>query len=645
MPPEMKVVEIASDCGRRSSSLSRKPSAEGLDGVQRRLRGKRHVTIDCHLFVKLLPSSVMAIHLRRLATACMLVALALLVRSSEMISAQRAAQPITLSIVGTNDLHGGIVPRDGRGGLALLGGYVKNLRAERARDGGAVLLVDGGDMFQGTLESNLTEGASVVAAYNALGYAAATVGNHEFDFGPVGERATPVMPADDPRGALKARAAEAKFPFLAANLIDDSTGRPVEWRNVKPSVTVDAAGTTVGIVGVMTSEALSATISSNVRGLKVVPLAPTITAEASRLRAEGASVIIVAAHAGGRCTNFAQPADVSSCDPASEIIAVVRELPRGLVDVVVAGHTHAGVAHQVGDTAIIESFSTGRSFGRVDLTIDRASRKITDRRIFQPRDLCAFEDPAAGRCDSAPISGPGVVQSEYEGLPVKPDPDIVKVLAPTLQKISALKARPIGVHLTTPVRRQGNAGSPLGNLFTDALRESFAGADVALHNTTGGLRADLPAGPLVYGSVFEVMPFDNKVVPLHLTGAQLRLVFTRQLRESRRMFGVSGIQVRAQCSAGALDVAMIRPSGAPIGDDERLVVVASDFLAMGGDDILTPVTPANGFPVPDNAPLARDVLAEHLRRHGGQLREEQLVDAQNPRVVYPGPLPVKCDAP
>jgi 2',3'-cyclic-nucleotide 2'-phosphodiesterase (5'-nucleotidase family) len=595
------------------------------------------------LFVKLLPAGVMAKHLRRLATASVLVALALSVRFPDTISAQRAAQ-FTLSIVGTNDLHGGIVPRDGRGGLALLGGYVKNLRAARARDGGAVLLVDGGDMFQGTLESNLTEGASVVAAYNALGYAAATVGNHEFDFGPVGERPTPVMPTDDPRGALKARAAEARFPFLAANLIDDATGRPVAWRNVKPAVTVDAAGMKVGIVGVMTSEALSATISANVRGLKVAPLAPAIAAEASRLRAGGASVVIVAAHAGGRCTNFAQPTDVSSCDPASEIIAVVRELPRGLIDVVVAGHTHAGVAHQVSDTAIIESFSTGRSFGRVDLTIDRASREVTDRRIFQPRDLCAFEDPAAGRCDSAPIPGPGIVQSEYEGVPVKPDPDIVKVLAPTLQKMSALKARSLGVHLATPVRRQGSAGSPLGNLFTDALRESFAGADVALHNTSGGLRADLPAGPLVYGSVYEVMPFDNKVVPLHLTGAQLRLVFTRQLRETRRLFGVSGIQVRAQCSAGALDVAMIRPSGAAVKDDESLVVVASDFLAMGGDDILTPVTPSNGFPIPDNAPLARDVLAEHLRRHGAQLREEQLVDAQNPRVVYPGSLPVKCDA-
>ena len=141
-------------------------------------------------------------------------------------AAPTSAAPITLSIVGTNDLHGGVVARNGRGGLALLGGYVNNLRAARARDGGAVLLIDAGDMFQGTLESNLGEGAAVVAAYNALGYAAAAIGNHEFDFGPVGPAATPRTPADDPRGALKARAAEARFPFLAANLIETATRRP-----------------------------------------------------------------------------------------------------------------------------------------------------------------------------------------------------------------------------------------------------------------------------------------------------------------------------------------------------------------------------------------------------------------------------------
>ncbi len=188
---------------------------------------------------------------------------------------------VTISIVGTNDLHGGVLEREGRGGLALLGGYLKQLRDVRARDGGAVLALDAGDMFQGTLESNLTEGASVVAAYNALGYTAAAVGNHEFDFGPVGPASTPRSAADDPRGALKARAAEAAFPFLAANLIDTTTGQPVAWRNVQPTTVVRAAGINVGIIGLMTREALSATIAANVGGLSVAPLAETIRTHAS----------------------------------------------------------------------------------------------------------------------------------------------------------------------------------------------------------------------------------------------------------------------------------------------------------------------------------------------------------------------------
>src|SRR4029079_19293079 len=138
------------------------------------------------------------------------------------IDAQRSAT-ITISVVATSDLHGAVLPRGARGGGELFGGYLRNLRAARMRDGGGVLLVDSGDMFQGTLESNLNEGAAVVRAYNALGYAAGGIGNHECDYGPVGADETPQKPGEDPRGALKARAASARFPFLAANTIDNAT--------------------------------------------------------------------------------------------------------------------------------------------------------------------------------------------------------------------------------------------------------------------------------------------------------------------------------------------------------------------------------------------------------------------------------------
>src|SRR5258708_4139607 len=145
---------------------------------------------------------------------------------------------MTLSIVGTSDLHGAAVSRNGSpGGLPLLAGYVNNLRAARASDHGAVLLIDSGDTFQGDIESNLSEGALIVDAYNAMGYAAEAIGNHDFDFGSVDSAAARQLPGD-PRGALKARAAQARFPFLAANLIDAATDRPVAWRNVRPSAIV-----------------------------------------------------------------------------------------------------------------------------------------------------------------------------------------------------------------------------------------------------------------------------------------------------------------------------------------------------------------------------------------------------------------------
>lgn len=550
-------------------------------------------------------------------------------------------QTITLSIVGTNDLHGGILQRGDRGGLALLGGYVANLRAARDRDGGAVLLLDAGDIFQGTLESNLNEGASVVAAYNTLRYTAAAVGNHDFDFGPVGPPATPQSPTDDPRGALKARAAEASFPFLAANLIDTTTGRPVDWPNIRPSTVVTAAGLRVGIVGVMTARALAGTIAANTSGLHVAPLAETIAAEARQLRADGASIVIVVSHAGGRCTAFTVPTDLSSCEPAEEIMEVARSLPQGLVDVIVAGHAHSGMAHVVAGVLVIEAYMGGRAFGRVDLVVDRSTRRIIQRRLFAPLDLCARVDPGTVRCDPEGSSS-GRVRAEYEGAPVRPDPAVERALAPAITAAAARKQTRLGVTLATPVRRSGSGDSPLGNLFVDAYRAGVPGADVAVNNTSGGLRADLPAGPLTFGSVYEVMPFDNRLVAFHLTGAELRTVLATQVARVPALVGLSGVQVRVTCQRGTVDVAMLRPSGAPITDDERLLIATSDFLATGGDGIFTPVTPAGGFAIELDAGLVRDVVVESLATRGGRLREDQLVDHANPRWVLPGRPPVTC---
>ena len=518
---------------------------------------------------------------------------------------------ITLSIVGTSDLHGTAFPRNDLGGLPLLAGYVNNLRAARASDNGAVLLIDSGDTFQGGIESNLSEGALVVDAYDAMGYTAAAIGNHDFDFGSVDSPAARQTPGD-PRGAIKARAAQARYPFLAANLVDESTGRPVEWPNVRPSALVTAAGVRVGVVGVMTIDALRLTLAANVQGLRIAPLAPTIAAEASKLRAAGAEVIVVAAHAGGRCERFDRPADLASCDSESEIFQVAGSLPPGLVDVIAAGHTHGAIAHHVNGIAIVQPLSHGRAFDRVDVVFDRRARRIVRTEPFAPRQVCARQNPLTGAC--VPASEPGV-PTNYEGRAVAPEPAIAQAMAAALRRVHQLQATALGLSLDAPVGRIGAHGSPLGNLFAEALRAAVPGADVAVVNNAGrGLWADLSDGPMTFGRLYDVFPFDNRIVRITLSGAELGRWVAGEIQQGRRgLLGISGIDLRATCQADGLHVDLLRAAG-QVHDDDRLLAVTIAGPTLSGS--LASVASPGSIGRTENAPVVREAVEDWFRRVG-----------------------------
>ena len=575
----------------------------------------------------------------RLLTAVLLISV-----SISHLTAQRSST-LTISVIATTDLHGGVLPRGVRGGVALLGGYLRNIRAARLQDGGGVLLVDSGDMFQGTLESNLNEGAAVVAAYNALGYAAAAIGNHEFDYGPAGPDETVQKPGEDPRGALKARAASARFPFLAANTLDDATGHPVAWTNVKPSTLVEVRGVRIGLIGVTTPDTPALTIGANVIGLTFAPLVPVITREATSLRARGATVVIVLAHAGGRCTKLDDPEDLSSCDQMAEIVQVARQLPTGLVDMIAAGHTHQAMAHDVGGVALVEAYSTGRSFSRVDLTVDRSTRMLVGKRIFPTQDLCGREDPATHTCDPSAVRPAALVPARYENRLVRPDATAAAAIAPAVRKALAVKNQPVPVSLETPFARgDQQSETAIADLVADGTLASTPGADVALNNG-GSLRIDLPAGPLTYGSIYELYPFDNRIVTLRLTGDQLTRIIAYNLERKVPPFEllpIAGFKVDARCDGNMLRVTLTRSSGVPIRADERVTVATSDFIAGGGDGIVAPAGALGEITTVDGAPLLREALVAWLRNRGGRMHENQFVSPEHRRWSYPGSRPVVC---
>ena len=547
----------------------------------------------------------------------------------------------TISVLGTNDVHGQLLPDGDRGGLVAVSAYVNALRAARKEDGGTVLVIDAGDMWQGTLESNLVEGAAVVEAYNAIGFDAAAIGNHEFDFGPVGSKAIPEDPGDDARGALKRRASEAAFPVLAANLFDNKTGRPVDWDNVRPSVILDVNGVKFGIIGVMTSRALQATIAANVIELRVAPLAETIAREAEMLREQGASVVIVTAHAGSSCEQFDDPTNLSSCNMAGEIMRVASALPTSLVDHIIAGHIHRGIAHIVNGISITSAYSNTRAFSRVDFDIDTRTGNLVSRRVFPPHRACLSVVRSTGECASPGDPASEIVNAVYEGHSVKPDPQVLEIAARAAAFAEDTKRRELGVHLESTFEHPPSTESPLANLMTDAILES-TGADIAIHNVVGGIRNTLPQGELTFGSVYEMFPFDNRVVEVQLTGRELRTIIAEQAHNHGQRVGFSGMRVFVQCTNDKMDVVMELANGTAIRDDDRLTVIVNDYLALGGDGILTPVMPDGGFDVGHGMPLTRDVLVEWFQDNGDSLNPEDFLTAESPKWNVPDSLPARC---
>lgn len=524
----------------------------------------------------------------------------------------------TLTIVGTGDLHGHLA------GLPWFSGYLRNLRAARAP--GAVILLDAGDILQGTLESNLFEGAPVIDAYNALGYHALALGNHEFDFGPVGPAPRPTQPGDDAQGALKARAAQARFPFLAANLVRQGTRAALTWPNVRASTLLVADGIKVGIVGVVTPSTARMTMPANVAGLAFKPLVGTIARESRRLRARGAKVVIVIAHAGGGCRSFADPDALESCDGRSEIFAVAAKLPRGSVDAMIAAHTHQGIAQRVNGIPIIQSYANGRAFGRIDLTVARASGEVVASHLEPPRDICPSSRP--DECQ------PG----DYLGRPVERDEQLAALIAPAIAAARHKGEERLGVEVARPLPHSRSQETALGNLLADLMHTQVEGEGLAVALLNGGgMRTGFPSGPLTYGHLHETFPFDNAFAMAKVRAATFRALLARSFARSGALVSLSGVNVHARCQGGTLVVALLRPDGTAIPDDVELALATTDFLATGGDGFFSEAELAFEMGTP-----IRDHLAAVLRAKGGRLSPEQHFDPRHPRVQLPGPVPLRC---
>lgn len=578
--------------------------------------------------------------------------------------AQAAPPARWVRFYATTDVHGHVMPTPQtlvlaqgrrvtveRGGSALLAGY---LAIARRHHPGEVVLIDCGDMFQGTLASNFEEGRVVIRAMNALGYAAAALGNHDFDFGPVGPDATVKAPGQDPRGALKARAAEATFPFLSANVLD-ARGEPPGAPKIKRFTLLTVNQVRVAIVGASTEDTLQTTIRPNVVGLKVEPLAPAIGRAAAEARVAGATVVVAAVHAGGECERL-EPVDdahlgaAASCRSDSELFRVARELKAleqsgrgGKVDALFGGHSHQGVSAVVAGIPVAQAFANGQAVSQIALEVGAGGRPTGHFRVEPPTELCSQVIAGTRFCD-ARHRGEGLEPARYENEVVTPDPKLTAVIAPALERVAEIKARPVGIRLLTPIKRALRAESALGDLVADIIRAATH-AEIGVVNG-GGLRADLPAGDLTYGELYEALPFDNRLATMRLSGAVLRRLMRRNLEHDQGFLALSGLQVAAACAGGQLKLTLTLADGRPVEDQHTYVLGTVDFLALGGaefSDVVKDLAPG-AVTIDEAGPVLRDHVAAAFKRRGTPLSGEDssIFDPARPRVKLPGPRPIRC---
>jgi 2',3'-cyclic-nucleotide 2'-phosphodiesterase/3'-nucleotidase/5'-nucleotidase len=475
-----------------------------------------------------------------------------------------------LRVLATNDFHGALeAARPGFargrevGGAAAIEAYFERERA----GAGPTILIDAGDVMQGTPLSNLTRGRASVDFYNRAGYAAAAVGNHEFDWS---------------IATLRERMEQARFAWLGANIYLKGTDTLPSWIQptaMIPVVSCASGGTRcdtvrVGVIGIATEATPTTTKPSNVTTLTFGDEAEAVERWVPRLRAAGADFVVVTAHSGAFCDR-----DDPSKNCQGEIVDVANRL-HAKPDLIVSGHTHSQVNTVVNGIPIVQGNSSGTRFSVVDLTRTR-NGAVTAKVVAQPT---TYVDEV--RPDSA-------IAAMIERYRVEIGPKVNEVI--TL--------------LAAPLTREGGE-YPLGDLIVDAQRAA-TGTQVAITNN-GGIRTELAAGPVRWSDLFRLQPFANTLVTMTVTGAQLLATVERGVAGSEARVHVSGMKVRYRPGAapGARIVSATLDDGTPITPQGRYTLTVNDFMAEGGDGF---EALKQGTEVDRTGTVDLDALVDYLR--------------------------------
>ncbi len=436
-----------------------------------------------------------------------------------------------IRVLETTDFHGAILggAKDRRSGRAFgstpaLAAWIEHFRAENPE---GTVLIDGGDIFQGTMISNLQYGRPVVEQMNLLHYTAAAIGNHDFDW---------------TVDTLQARVHGMRFAALGANIVERKSGKRPWW--VRSDTSVARRGVKVSILGLGYPGTPRVTLPTNVAHLRFEDDSATTALAVPRLRKAGANVVVVVGHI---------PAETDSSRRARGDVARLANGIAG-VDAWFGGHSHNVVDDRIHDAPVMIAGANGQWLAMADLTVDVTKRAVVERkqRIMQVW------------ADEYPLDTTWVARVRGWNANV----------APIAAEVIGRNAEPL---------RRGRPEATIGDFICDAMRFQ-SGADIAMQNP-GGMRADLPAGEITRGAIYEIMPFDNTIVVVTLTGAEVKRGLEQALKYER-VTQVSGIRYAFDSSRAPMDrvTSLTMADGSPIDPAKTYKVAVNNFMATGGDN-------------------------------------------------------------
>lgn len=460
----------------------------------------------------------------------------------------------TLVLMHTNDMHGRLVAGSSDGmGLDRLSGLVKSRRAT----GDAVLLLDAGDALHGQPAVTLSRGKAMLDVMNAIGYEAFVPGNHDFNYG---------------QARLLELAAMADFPFLAANITVDATGKDF----LRPYIIKEVGGLTVAIFGLATPETITMSHPDNSKGLTYGDPIAVASAMVEQLRGK-ADVLIALAHLG-----FVGPFDS-------------RELAKKVsgIDIIVDGHSHTLLPNGevVGSTLIVSAHEYNKNLGQVEVVVENGV--IVSMKASYITKETAMTLPA--------------------------DQAIVDLIAGINAAQDVILAEKVG---SAAVDLNGERGvvrtreSAFGNMITDAYL-ALSGADLAMQNG-GGIRASVKAGEVTMKDILSVFPFSNRLVTISLSGANILAALEHSVRlypaENGGFMHVGGMRFSFDPSRPAgsrVNPAKVLIQGQPLDLNRTYKLATIDFLSTGGDGYVMFMGAANYVDMGD----LTEALVNHFRRN------------------------------